>query len=198
MFGEMDIIESIDFMIHKMLGLICHQDPSIILYVQGHSMPLCPRCTGMHIGFFLGIVSIWLFRDSVWQRLARINTIMVFIPVSIMGMEWFLSNCNLISSNTTSRLLTGFLGGLGICVFLIIYQNRHSLQITAILNKKIVLLISPGLLILILALSIQYQNYWFYLNLFLVYIVLFNLLVIGTTIILRIRLMIRNFKYSMP
>ena len=136
MFGEMDIIESIDFMIHKMLGLICHQDPSIILYVQGHSMPLCPRCTGMHIGFFLGIVSIWLFRDSVWQHLARINTIMVFIPVSIMGMEWFLSNCNLISSNTTSRLLTGFLGGLGICVFLIIYQNRHSLQITAILNKK--------------------------------------------------------------
>ena len=36
-----------------LFGSFCHQDPSILMVVDGRLLELCPRCVGLHVGFLV-------------------------------------------------------------------------------------------------------------------------------------------------
>jgi len=191
------MIENVEFFAHKLLGLICHQDLSIVQLVQGHHLPLCPRCTGMHTGFFIFIFSIWFVSDKVRLQLARTHPFVVLILIAVTGIEWIMANYHLYSSSTASRLLTGFGTGAGIGLLLIIYQVRQSIYFIITHTRRIVILSSTCLLFIIFTLVNPIHNFWLFLTLILCYVVLFNVLIIVTTFILRVQLMIRKLKYTL-
>jgi len=41
---------------------LCHQEPARSFQVDGHPMAVCARCTGIYLGFLLGLITVMLFR----------------------------------------------------------------------------------------------------------------------------------------
>lgn len=85
----------------------CHQMPERSFFYKGYQFPLCARCTGLVIGYLMGIL-IYFLKIINWEI-----TILLCIPLVIDGgsqyLKWRMSNQRL-------RLITGILCGIGIMV----------------------------------------------------------------------------------
>ena len=85
----------------------CHQMPERSFFYKGYQFPLCARCTGLVIGYLMGIL-IYFLKIINWEI-----AILLCIPLVIDGgsqyLKWRLSNQRL-------RLITGILCGIGIMV----------------------------------------------------------------------------------
>ena len=88
-------------------GLGCHQMPERSFFYKGYQFPLCARCTGLVIGYLMGIL-IYFLKIINWEI-----AILLCIPLVIDGgsqyLKWRMSNQRL-------RLITGILCGIGIMV----------------------------------------------------------------------------------
>jgi uncharacterized membrane protein len=109
---------SLEKIIYQLLGFICHQDKSILIVVSGDFIPLCSRCLGLHIGFFLTLV----FLNRIIQRNVNldkpINLFVIIFLISIAGIHWIFGALDLMEMNSLSRFITGFISGSGLYVFL--------------------------------------------------------------------------------
>ncbi len=83
----------------------CHQMPSRCLYYKGRPMVVCARCTGQIIGFFSGFVIVFFLPASFLFVLA------LLAPMIIDGV---IQRLTPYESHNIMRLLTGFIGGVGI------------------------------------------------------------------------------------
>jgi len=155
-------------------------------------MPLCPRCTGMHIGFIVIFIGILFTKKRVLDLLPKVNPMLLIIAISIMGIEWFLANKHYYSSTLTSRLLTGFIAGSGIGLMMLLYQFRYKLPYRKIHTYSLALLSILCLLLLVFTFIDPVQKYWFYLLLILLFIVAINLIIVGTTLYYRISIIIKK------
>ena len=85
----------------------CHQMPERSFFYKGYQFPLCARCTGLVIGYLMGIL-IYFLNIIIWEI-----AILLCIPLVIDGgsqyLKWRMSNQRL-------RLITGILCGIGIMV----------------------------------------------------------------------------------
>ena len=85
----------------------CHQMPERSFFYKGYQFPLCARCTGLVIGYLMGIL-IYFLKIINWEI-----AILLCIPLVIDGgsqyLKWRMSNQRL-------RLITGILCGVGIMV----------------------------------------------------------------------------------
>lgn len=85
----------------------CHQMPERSFFYKGYQFPLCARCTGLVIGYLMGIL-IYFLKIINWEI-----AILLCIPLVIDGgsqyLKWRMSNQRL-------RLITGILCGIGIMV----------------------------------------------------------------------------------
>ena len=85
----------------------CHQRPERSFFYKGYQFPLCARCTGLVIGYLMGIL-IYFLKIINWEI-----AILLCIPLVIDGgsqyLKWRMSNQRL-------RLITGILCGIGIMV----------------------------------------------------------------------------------
>ena len=85
----------------------CHQMPESSFFYKGYQFPLCARCTGLVIGYLMGIL-IYFLKIINWEI-----AILLCIPLVIDGgsqyLKWRMSNQRL-------RLITGILCGIGIMV----------------------------------------------------------------------------------
>ena len=83
----------------------CHQMPERSFFYKGYQFPLCARCTGLVIGYLMGIL-IYFLKIINWEI-----AILLCIPLVIDGgsqyLKWRMSNQRL-------RLITGILCGIGI------------------------------------------------------------------------------------
>ena len=88
------------------ISFMCHQRSDRSFYIKGKKLPLCARCTGMLIGYFLGIITAIILECNYYIQLT-----MLIIPMIIDGIvqQWFG-----IESNNVRRLVTGMLGGIAI------------------------------------------------------------------------------------
>lgn len=94
--------------------LICHRRPERSFFIKGHQFPVCARCTGFYTGlaFFL----LYTFFSTIEYDLTLlIISIILLVPVSIDGFTQFFG---LRESNNTLRFITGFIGGIGLIIFL--------------------------------------------------------------------------------
>ena len=88
----------------------CHRLPEKSFFFKGKQFPICARCTGILIGYFIGIIYI-LFN----KNLHIIIELSFMIPLLIDGTGQYLGYFR---STNIRRLITGTLAGIStICLF---------------------------------------------------------------------------------
>jgi uncharacterized membrane protein len=107
-----------------LFGAFCHQDPSILMVIDGRCVTLCPRCVGLHLGFLLAFGACsFLFRRGL--VLARTGArLLLFLGVASVAFDWGVGGrLGLYAPGTLSRLLTGLASGSSLAVLLYAYRT---------------------------------------------------------------------------
>ena len=139
-------------LIETCFSFICHQDKDIIISVYDELIPLCPRCIGLHVGFFISPI-VFFFRS--YQNLF-LNTKIRFTLIlftSLAGIHWLSGDIGIVTPNSLSRFITGFFSGSGFGILLNsvtkTFDSLHSNERRIISTKFLVtiLLILSGILI---------------------------------------------------
>lgn len=88
---------------------LCHRIPERSFFIKGKQFPICARCTGILIGYFLGIV--YLLLVSKYNLLLELS---LMVPIAIDGTGQYLGYW---TSNNRRRFLTGILAGIStVCI----------------------------------------------------------------------------------
>ena len=90
----------------KIGRLLCHQKHERCFFFRGYQFPICARCFGITIGFFITLISLYM-------KYYICLLISIFF-LSIMFIDWFIQFLNIKQSNNIRRLITGIFGGLGV------------------------------------------------------------------------------------
>ncbi|MBU5227519.1 DUF2085 domain-containing protein [Clostridium senegalense] len=108
----------------------CHRMPERSFFLKNKQFPICARCTGILVGYFIGIIYSILTK--------KINFFLLFIfmiPISIDGIGQLYGYWN---SNNIRRFLTGILAGIATIQFIhiaIILGLRSGNMVQNYLNK---------------------------------------------------------------
>lgn len=93
---------------------ICHRIPERSFFIKGHQFPVCARCTG----FYTGLI-VYLVFNHFYEHAYNINTLMIsiilMIPTAVDGFTQYFGPRE---STNNLRFITGFIGGLGLIIFL--------------------------------------------------------------------------------
>lgn len=88
---------------------LCHRMPERSFFIKGYQLPVCARCTGILIGYILGIIYI-----IFCNKLGYILELLLMLPMLIDGIGQYRGY--FVSTNIR-RLITGILAGISaICV----------------------------------------------------------------------------------
>ncbi|MDO5860251.1 DUF2085 domain-containing protein [Methanobrevibacter sp.] len=98
----------------NILNLICHRKPERSFFIKGHQFPVCARCTGFYTGLIAFLIYNRFYAIDYTLNLLIIS-IFLLIPTSIDGFTQLLGYRE---SNNTLRFFTGFIGGIGLIIFL--------------------------------------------------------------------------------
>ena len=85
---------------------MCHQRPDRSFFIGGHQFPLCARCTGILVGYFIGVI-VAIMTGCKWYALFLI----ALLPMIIDGA---IQQIRKIESTNARRFITGIIGGIGI------------------------------------------------------------------------------------
>lgn len=94
--------------------LICHRKPERSFHYKNHQFPVCARCTGFYMGLAAFLIYSYFFNVEYSVSLFIISIILI-IPAGIDG---FTQLKGLRESNNNLRFITGFIGGIGLIIFL--------------------------------------------------------------------------------
>jgi uncharacterized membrane protein len=83
----------------------CHQRPERSFFYKDFQFPVCARCTGVIIGYIISFIIIPFKRANLKL------SVLLCIP---MLADWAAQRAEIKESTNIRRLITGFLGGLGI------------------------------------------------------------------------------------
>lgn len=93
---------------------ICHRIPERSFFIKGHQFPVCARCTGFYTG--LAVFLVWnYFYNLNYDINTLILSMILMIPVAIDGFTQYFGPRE---STNTLRFITGFIGGIGLIIFL--------------------------------------------------------------------------------
>jgi uncharacterized membrane protein len=103
---------------------LCHQLPDRSFFIHEHQSPLCARCTGMYLGFSIGLIFMILRRRTTAARMPPTTIVAVLIGfITIMGIDGINSTISIIPGapqlyHTTNvhRIVTGTLFGIAMCL----------------------------------------------------------------------------------
>ncbi|VYT68939.1 DUF2085 domain-containing protein [Clostridium tertium] len=90
----------------KIFSKSCHQKSDRSFFFYNYQFPICARCTGLLIGYIVGIISLFFNY--------RISIVLSLLFMIIMFLDWFTQYINFYSSTNTRRFLTGFICAFGI------------------------------------------------------------------------------------
>ena len=93
---------------------ICHRIPERSFFIKGHQFPVCARCTGFYTGLVVFLIYNYFYGIDYSLNLF-IASIILLIPAAIDG---FTQLFELRESNNNLRFITGFIGGIGLIIFL--------------------------------------------------------------------------------
>ncbi|MEB2279728.1 DUF2085 domain-containing protein [Lysinibacillus xylanilyticus] len=108
------------------LLFLCHRLPSRSFFYRGVQFPICARCTGICIGYIIGII-LALFKISPFFYALILTIPMIIDGTGQLFNKWLSTN--------NRRLVTGILGGIGI-VFMILHATLLFWNLTMYLYKK--------------------------------------------------------------
>ena len=110
----------------------CHQRCDRSFFYKGKQFPICARCTGVLIAYFISILRYIIvsckrrsFRYP--SRAGKKSHTLALLGCLSMLMDWTIQAVHVKESTNRRRLLTGFFGGLGLMHFyLIVYYKIGS------------------------------------------------------------------------
>jgi len=81
---------------------VCHQKDERSFHFGIRKFPLCARCTGIYVGFFIGMIIIWLF---------VLPPLLSLFLILLMVVDGYAQLKTRYESTNTKRFITGFLFG---------------------------------------------------------------------------------------
>jgi uncharacterized membrane protein len=93
---------------------ICHRRPERSFFIKGHQFPVCARCTGFYTGLIVYLI-VHAFYDHPYDINMLIVSMMLMVPVAIDGITQYFGPRE---STNGLRFTTGFIGGVGLIIFL--------------------------------------------------------------------------------
>lgn len=96
---------------------VCHQAPDRSFHLWCHPMAVCARCTGIYVGFLVGILIHPLFRR--WQRGVPPPRWVLGVGILPTGMEILLSRVGVAQFNLFFRSVTGLILGTVVAFYVI-------------------------------------------------------------------------------
>jgi len=147
-------------------GLICHQAAERTIQFGDNLLPLCARCTGIYLGFLIGVVYQFIF----WQtRLKELPSLKILLASALLLVFLIMDSSgsflNLWTSSNLMTLTLGLLGGSSIALLLFPVFNfslfKSSKKDTGIRKiaeySGLLVLLSAGLLMILSGSSIFYS-----------------------------------------
>jgi len=110
---------------------VCHQLPEHSLHMAGEQLPLCARCTGIYLGFLVGLLGL-AFQGKLRAALLPPGPIvgLLLATLALMGLDGFNSLIGLlrdtpVAYETTNllRLATGTAAGTSVALLLVPLLN---------------------------------------------------------------------------
>ena len=97
-------------LLYALFDPVCHQIPERSFHLWHEPFAVCHRCTGLYLGFALGIAFWPSFSVTAGRLLARPRMILLFaIPLAIDAV--------LIANTATSRFVTGLVASFPVALF---------------------------------------------------------------------------------
>lgn len=146
-------LNSFEEIVRTAFSFICHQDESRLLTIYGNSLPLCPRCMGLQIGFFSVITALVFINRASLLILKKIPKIIIIVLITMAGIHWLGGAFELFNTNSFARISTGFISGSSFGFFLYTCSTPGKVNIARMcrLIKIISLIIITLLIITIIA-----------------------------------------------
>ena len=98
----------------KYSKILCHRMPERSFHYKNHQFPVCARCTGFYTGLLVFLIYNIFYPINYTFNLFIISLILL-VPAGIDGFTQFLG---LRESNNNLRFATGFIGGIGLIIFM--------------------------------------------------------------------------------
>ena len=93
---------------------ICHRKPERSFFFKGHQFPVCARCTGFYTG--LAVFLIWnCFFKISYDIPTLVLSMVMMVPAAADGVTQYFGPRE---STNNLRFVTGFIGGIGLIIFL--------------------------------------------------------------------------------
>lgn len=118
--------EFIEVAARGLFKLTCHQDPALLMEVDGGLIPLCPRCMGLHEAFFVCMIIPALARSWHISFSQRCVGFVLLPSLMLMPLHWLCVRWGLLSGGVESRLLTGMVTGLALGLLTTVYRQQFS------------------------------------------------------------------------
>jgi uncharacterized membrane protein len=139
-------MELIDAVARTLFSFICHQDTSVLVSIDGRQVPLCPRCTGLHLGFLTAVMVLTGRNPSL--RIRPNRAILLAALTTVPGIHWLLGYLDILRPDSLTRFGTGIVGGLAFASCVVIWRqtypshlgNSHQVSGSAVLAVALVLL----------------------------------------------------------
>lgn len=93
---------------------ICHRIPERSFFIKGHQFPVCARCTGFYAGLVAYLIGS-LFYSHPYDVGMLIVSMILMMPTAIDGVTQYFGPRE---STNNIRFATGFIGGVGLIIFL--------------------------------------------------------------------------------
>ena len=88
--------------------------PERSFHYKGHQFPVCARCTGFYAGLVVYLCVNLFYRHS-YDLNTLLISIILMIPVAVDGLTQYFGPRE---STNNLRFITGFIGGIGLIIFL--------------------------------------------------------------------------------
>jgi uncharacterized membrane protein len=93
---------------------ICHRKPERSFFIRGHQFPVCARCTGFYTGLIIYLVFSRFYGHGYGPDMLLMSMILM-MPAAVDGLTQYFGPRE---STNTLRFITGFIGGVGLIIFL--------------------------------------------------------------------------------
>ena len=93
---------------------LCHRMPERSFFIKGHQFPVCARCTGFYTGLVAYLI-VNLFYSHPYDFNMLFVSMALMVPVAIDGLSQYFGPRE---STNGLRFVTGFIGGVGLIIFL--------------------------------------------------------------------------------
>lgn len=117
-------VESVFFLLG---GSVCHQLPQRSFYINNLQLPICTRCTGIYLSFFIGCIYMTFKKRLTVDKPISLFVVSVIavgiIPMAVDGLSSYLG---FRESNNLIRIVTGVFAAFGLPA-LFAFANGSSL-----------------------------------------------------------------------